>query len=264
MEAIDRGYYISESDERVTIEDQVEEAVQGTKLYRPEDLGKLSGEVERQQAEDSEETEFEVRNETTLRGAQDLVERDDAGPFVLNFASARNPGGGFLNGSGAQEESLARSSALYPCLKSEMGYYRENERSGTSLYTDHMIYSPDVPVIRDDDGLFLEEPYLVSLLTAPAVNRNALKRNEPEKLPRVREVMERRTHKVLTVAAVEGHRDLVLGAWGCGVFGNAPEAIAELFAGELNGTLSNYFRSVRFSVLDRSKSKSTYRAFREV
>ncbi|MBS3813578.1 TIGR02452 family protein, partial [Candidatus Bipolaricaulota bacterium] len=78
LEAIDRGYYISESDERVTIEDQVEKAVQGTKLYRPEDLGKLSGEVERQQAEDSEETEFEVRNETTLRGARDLVERYNA------------------------------------------------------------------------------------------------------------------------------------------------------------------------------------------
>jgi len=32
---------------------------------------------------------------------------------VLNFASAKNPGGGFLKGSFAQEEALAASSDLY-------------------------------------------------------------------------------------------------------------------------------------------------------
>jgi uncharacterized protein (TIGR02452 family) len=34
-----------------------------------------------------------------------------------------------------------------------------------------MIYSPGVPVFRDDTGALLEEPYDVAFLTSPAPNR---------------------------------------------------------------------------------------------
>jgi uncharacterized protein (TIGR02452 family) len=60
---------------------------------------------------------IEVVNETTLQGIAALHEEGAERIGALNFASAKNPGGGFLNGSEAREESLARSSALYASLQ---------------------------------------------------------------------------------------------------------------------------------------------------
>ncbi len=75
---------------------------------------------------DANKTTIEVRNETTLAGIARLL-ADGAGPVAaLNFASARNPGGGFLNGSQAQEESLARSSALHASLLSKFEFYERH------------------------------------------------------------------------------------------------------------------------------------------
>src|SRR4029077_4484905 len=98
-------------------------------------------------------------NGTTLAAARQLHEQ--YGPeriALLNFASARNPGGGFLSGSQAQEESLARASGLYASLSRMTDYYGANRRSKSALYTDHMVYSPLVPVFRDDDDRLLDEP----------------------------------------------------------------------------------------------------------
>ena len=140
--------------------------------------------------------------------------------LALNFASAKNPGGGFLKGSQAQEESLARASGLYACINPIQTGYEANRRNASCLYTDHMIYSPDVPVFRDDDDLLLDHPYLVSFLTAPAVNAGEVRLKEPGNV-----VPDRggdavgRMEKVLSLAVVHGHEVLVLGAWGCGVFG---------------------------------------------
>jgi uncharacterized protein (TIGR02452 family) len=69
-------------------------------------------------------------------------------PVVLNFASARNVGGGFLNGARAQEEDLARSCGLFRCLETQPEYYEVNRRTASLLYTDHIIYSPRVPWFR--------------------------------------------------------------------------------------------------------------------
>lgn len=262
LEALDRGFYENPQSERIEIEEDIEKAVNETKLYRPDDFSWVREERDEILSERHFDSEYPVRNETTLEGARRLWDRYDRSPYCLNFASAKNPGGGFLQGSGAQEESLARSSALYPCLKNQEEYYRENKRYGSSLYMDYMIYSPEVPVIRNDEGRFLEEPYPASFLTAPAVNRTALERNEPEKVDRITEVMRGRIEKVLSVAVLEGHENLVLGAWGCGVFGNSPKEIAELFAEHLRGgVFDGAFREVRFSVYDPSRNEDTYRAF---
>ena len=43
---------------------------------------------------------------------------------VLNFASASNPGGGVVNGSSAQEESLCRVSTLYFTLDTDENWKR--------------------------------------------------------------------------------------------------------------------------------------------
>lgn len=225
-------------------------AIAAARLLRPDDLVQMS-----QQAlgDPQHETVISVANETTLEAAQRLaVEARDKEAFVLNFASAKNPGGGFLGGSQAQEESIARSSALYPTLTACLEYYEVNRGNDTSLYTDYMIYSPRVPVFRNDAGELLEEPYLISVLTSPAVNAGAVKRNEPAKASEIEGTMRRRMGYALHAALSLGYEDLVLGAWGCGVFRNDPTQIARLFAEYLlpGGVFAGQFRKVEFAVLD--------------
>src|SRR5262249_19617379 len=156
---------------------------------------------------------FEVVNETTLHAARRLLEGDrGARVLALNFASARHPGGGFLKGSQAQQESLARASGLYACIARVGAMYDANACFRSYLYADTMICSPAVRVSRDDGVALLECPSLLSFVTAPAVNVGALRRNEPDRLGQVEPVMLSRMEKVLSLAVVHGHDVLVLGA----------------------------------------------------
>ncbi len=199
----------------------------------------------------------EVVNESTL----DAARRLGGDVACLVFASARNPGGGFLNGAEAQEESLARGSALYPCLRAAWDFYLHHRGDPDLTYSDRVIYSPRVPVFRDDKGNLLDEAYPVSFLTSAAPNLQAMLRNQPERASSVPEVLRRRAMRVLEVAADNGHRRLVLGAWGCGVFGNDPSTVAGAFAEALRR--GPWFEHVTFAVLDRGRGGATYAAFRD-
>src|SRR5262245_25091434 len=228
------GWYETPGGTRVSISDALDHARTHTRLYTPDDFDELERRCAGMLAErDPFETRFEVVNETTLSAASRLLaEQPGVRVLALNFASARHAGGGFLNGSQAQEESLARASGLYSCLVRQRGYYDANSACRSCLYTDHMIYSPDVPVFRDDDDALLEQPYLLSFLTAPAVNAGAVRRSEEKE---IEPVMRSRIAKVLTVAVVHEHDTLVLGAWGCGVFRNDPRRVAQWFHEHLTG-----------------------------
>lgn len=175
---------------------------------------------------------------------------------VLNFASAKNPGGGFLNGSQAQEESLARASALYACLKHHTGYYEANRTESSLLYTDHLIVSPRVPVFRDDADQLLEEPWEVTILTAPAPNAGAVAKNQPQWVGRIEPTFRGRIEQVLSAAVAFDQTALVLGAWGCGVFRNDPADVARRFGEFLlsGGPFANAFEHVTFAILDRDGS----------
>jgi uncharacterized protein (TIGR02452 family) len=207
-------------------------------------------------------TRFEVRNESTLAAARRIAGAGHADPLCLNFASAKNPGGGFLGGSEAQEENLAKSSGLYACIAQMTALYDANRALRSCIYNDDMIYSPKVPVFRDDAYAFLDAPYLASFVSAPAVNRGALSRNEPERMGDVEACMLRRIDKLLALALHHGHTELVLGAWGCGVFGNVPADMARWFAALLlhDPRYRNAFERVTFAVLDR-RQDGTFAAF---
>jgi len=77
-----------------------------------------------------------------------------------------------------------------------------------------VIYSPVVPVFRNDRGELLPAAYPVSFLTAAALSRAAIACNQPKCLPEITTILARRARRVLRVAAAHGHRRLVLGAWG--------------------------------------------------
>lgn len=260
VEISQQGWYLTAEGARVELGTQIERCLEQTRLFRPGDSQELPPPVP------GGKTRFDVRNETTLAAARRLVvEQRLEGALALNFASAMNPGGGFLGGSQAQEESLARASALYISLLTQPAYYEANRACKTALYTDHLILSPQVPVFRDDDGALLDEPYLLSILTAPAVNARAVRANESQQVPRIRPTMQDRIDKVLRVAAAQGYTHLILGAWGCGVFGNDPQEIAQLLADTLGsgGSFADRFASVTFAVLDNTEDRQIVTPFEQ-
>ena len=256
------GEYTAASGRRVSIRDQVEAAVALTRLYRPGELPH-----NRSLAAGDRATTFETTGETTLAAARRLVRSGSYGHVAaLNFASARNPGGGFLGGSLAQEESLAASSALYPCIAPQVEYYAANNARKDGFYTDHLIFSPGVPLFRNDEFELLDEPYLVSIITAPAVNAGIVLGRDGGSPERVVEVMRRRTNIVLNAAATNEVDCLVLGAWGCGVFKNDPQTVASIFADALlgDGPFAGAFAHVCFAVLDRTPDGAAGQPFREL
>lgn len=240
------GYYITESGVRVDIRRQVDAAVRGTVSYPP---GKTPLGVSTRQGA----TMVEVRNETTLAAARALT-ASGLQTAALNFASATTPGGGFLQGARAQEEYLARSSALWSCLR-DNPMYAHHRAQRHPFYTDYVLHSPDVPVLRDDDGVLLEEPYLCSIITSPAVNAFQVWRYAPERISEISPVMKTRILKVLAVAIEHGHEAIVLGAWGCGAFGNDAGEIANLFRNALEADFRGAFERVVFAVADWSEDE---------
>ncbi len=243
---LEAGHYQLGDGQVVEIRDMLAEAVKGTRSYPP-DVALPAIE------KGTRATHLEVKNETTLTAAQRMV---NAGRRVaaLNFASAKHPGGGFLGGARAQEESLARSSGLYACLVHNPMYGFHVAREDP-IYSDYVIYSPDVPVFKNDDGALLDTPYLCSFLTSPAVNAKVVLDRNPAQRPAVRSAMQRRINKVLTVATIHQQDTLILGAWGCGVFGNDSAEIAELFHAALTGDFQGVFDTVVFAITDWSPNQ---------
>jgi uncharacterized protein (TIGR02452 family) len=239
---VERGEYRAPSGKMVSI------SVKSARLYLPEELERLVA----SQAPGNLSTAIEVTGETTAQAARRIP-----GSVLLNFASAKNPGGGFLGGAKAQEEDLARCSALYHTQLTQRPYYDANRNVGSMLYTDHLIYSPEVPFFRDEKLNLLEEPFLASVITSPAPNAGEALRRDPNARPQIRATLERRAAHVLAVAAQ--HREVILGAWGCGVFRNDPVEVAAVFHALLEGKFRGVFARVVFAIYDRSGEKQ--RAF---
>jgi uncharacterized protein (TIGR02452 family) len=249
VEIASRGWYLTGEGHRVDLGDPIAAAVAGTRLYLPGDpvpaaVPAGNGLV------------VTVENQTTLAAASAL----GGDVACLVFASARHPGGGFLNGARAQEESLARASALHACQNAAPGFYAFHRQHPDPRYSDQVIYAPAVPVFRDDDGTLLARPFLVSFLTAAAPNLGAILASQPGAAASVPGVLRGRALRVLEIAAAHRHRRLILGAWGCGVFRNDPALVAATFAGLLRDR-PGWFDQVVFAVHDNQPATPTYAAF---
>lgn len=198
-----------------------------------------------------------VCDETALEAARRLtVQRLLQKPVVLNFASARNPGGGWrLDGVSGQEEALCRATHLGEYLSSAAAapMYAHHRTCGP-LNSDWLLYTPDVLVRAGG--------WHCSFISCAAPNaRDALRGDmydirraypasvaDDELLARVLpRVLEARAARVLAVAALHSHRDIVLGAWGCGHFGNDPYVVARAFLGSAS---IRAFDSAVFAVPD--------------
>ena len=187
--------------------------------------------------------------------------------LVLNFANPVNIGGGVYRGARAQEEDLCRRSSLLRSLENSGAdrYYTFNRSLRTHMGSDAMIFSPEVEVFRDEDYEFMEETAVVAVVTcaAPMVSYGLEGMSESE----YRDMCYNRIVRLLKCAAYFGYEDLVLGAWGCGAFGNDAAVVSDLFYSALEelrwGDLKaqDLFRNVIFAVRSRNGESYNYREF---
>ncbi|KAH0587128.1 hypothetical protein H2248_005944 [Termitomyces sp. 'cryptogamus'] len=219
-------------------------------------------------------TEFLILEISTLEAARLLVTPTgtDEKVAILNFASAKKPGGGFLTGAQAQEESIARASTLYPTLMTSQAqnFYTLHNRNPKGGYYSHaMIYSPGVIVFRDDGDEWLE-PITVDVVTSPAVNAGVLRKSlwgkaSPQATEeRIEKVMKERMGRILFLFEQQGAKHIVLGSFGTGVFQNDVTTIARLWAELLtapNARFKNCFTRVVFGILGNKTFTEFKRAF---
>lgn len=175
---------------------------------------------------------------------------------VLNFASFKYPGGGFVRGSRAQEECLCHESFLYNVLNEfDKTFYEENrEDLNNSLYINRALYSPNIRFFKNDNSC------LADVLTCAAPNfSSAYKYNHVSKWENST-VLKQRAEFILNICSKKNVDTLILGAWGCGVFGQDPSEVAILFIEELKNHRD--IGNVIFAVID--KESENYKAFKKV
>ncbi|MFF5505175.1 TIGR02452 family protein [Streptomyces roseolus] len=251
--------YTAPDGRTVSLREDLAAALAGTRLYGPEPVPVTPA--------TGRAGSVEVTDESSLAAARRMTAADPAGPVaVLNFASARNPGGGYLNGAQAQEEALCRCSALYATLLRAPAYYEHHRSERDALYTDRVIHSPRVPVFRDDRGALLATPFTVGFLTSPAPNAGVVRRRDPARAHLLPAALASRAERVLETAVAEGYRRIVLGAWGCGVFRNDPAEVAGAFKALLtgDGRFAGHFDEIVFAILDRASGTPTLAAFHRI
>ncbi len=187
--------------------------------------------------------------------------------LVLNFANPVTPGGGVRKGSKAQEEDLCRRSSLLVSLESmkARAYYEYNRSLGTYMGSHALMIHPQVEIFRDENGQLLPETVIVAVMTcaAPMITHGL----EGMTQEQYETLFYDRITGMLKVAAYLGYTHLILGAFGCGAFGNDARIVSDLFYKALkefrfDGMLeSDMFRRIDFAVLCRSEQQYNFREF---
>jgi uncharacterized protein (TIGR02452 family) len=208
-----------------------------------------------------ESDSIEYANEDTVSAIFRLREENpDKKICALNFASYKNPGGKFLEGSRAQEESLCHESTLYNVLESfKRDFYEINKRHlNHALYRDNLLYSPDILFLRDSKECFCD------IITCAAPNRTAARRyqNIPDEW--TIGVLIGRINHILNIAYCKEVDILILGAYGCGVFGNDPCGVSTLFNLFLADRYKNCFDKIVFAIPTLKEDDKTFELFSTV
>lgn len=258
LNIIKQGYYIF-NQQKISIHEMQEKSINDSVLIPPDTY--LLREEKSNNTKIS--VHISVENTPTVEAILNWNISKKSNIGVLNFASAKNPGGGFINGASAQEESLAASSGLYGCQCANPDYYSINRSCGTMIYTNYAIYSPNVVFFRDGRFRLLEQPVTASVLTLPAVNfGQVLQKGEDTLLAKLK--MKERMQLALELFVQKGDRNLILGAYGCGVFRNDPNEIAHWWQELINDYYSTLFDNILFAVYDTSKNGNCINAFNNV
>lgn len=247
-----RGWYTNMHGVQVDIRAARDAATQGRIAYRP-------GVTPAVGAPRHAQVYTFVYNQTTLAVAEARIAQGYR-VAILNLASAVSPGGGWLKGSQAQEESLARASALVYTLRDDEFYF-ETTHHTNPFYNDTVLVSPAVPFFRHHNGQFIDTLWQADVITSAAVHAKAVQRYMPDRVGEIALHMEYRTHKVFQAATTLDADILILGAWGCGAFGNNPEVIAQIMRDMMHVVDMRRFAAIDFAVADMYAPPLNYLAF---
>ena len=181
---------------------------------------------------------------------------------VLNFANPHTPGGGVRRGARAQEECLCRCSNLFDALNTpalQNDYYKWHAENTNHLFSDKVIYTPNIQVVKDDRYALLKAPFSVDVMTCAAPYNGRPFGEDilgPVYVSRITNILE---------AAIDRDVDtVVLGAFGCGAFYNPPELMAAAFRKVLiDHGYARGFRQVIFAILNTHPFQPNYTVFRK-
>lgn len=221
-------------------------SIQHTSIYNENDSFNIQN--------DTNQSSIKVINATTSQAIIDAKHQNKT-ICALNFASFKNPGGGFYRGTMAQEEAICHDSFLYNVLLAFVDdYYSKNRKDlNCSLYYDRALYSKDI--------LFFDEignSYKTDILTCASPNYREASRTGIS-IEENNEILKKRIRYILDIASKEKADILILGAWGCGVFGQDPYTVASFFKEFLH---YYNFAEVIFAV-PRGRN-SNYEAFKKI
>lgn len=171
---------------------------------------------------------------------------------VLNFASYKNPGGMFINGSSAQEECLCHASFLYNVLLrfTKTFYEPNNLRLNKALYNDNLLYSKDIRFFLNKSSV------LCDVITCAAPNAGAARKYARVSESEINNALLSRCDSVLYAAYKNNVKTLILGAFGCGVFCNNPNTVAKIFKKLLSDKYNGAFDEVVFAIPKSNKNNN--------
>lgn len=162
----------------------------------------------------SNETNIQVVNSDSVSA---LTEWSKVGKTaVLNMASYKRPGGGVINGARAQEECLFRCSNLGHVISDDFYPLQDNE----------LLWTKDAIFFKDVNYGYMKD-IQVDVITIAAINLNALGRFQ--KISNYEKLTKDKIRLMLSMAIKNNIDNIILGAWGCGVFGNKPDKMAKMF-----------------------------------
>lgn len=200
--------------------------------------------------------------EVKMGDAFDIVRAEHlANALVLSFADPYIPGGSFLAGVKGQEQSLCRNSTLSAALNANEAkrMYADYQKCGADA-NDALLLVPWVDIIRDGEGKMLKHPVRCAVVSMPAINMHETNLT----LAEAESAMKRKIRCICRVAAHFGYRELVLGAWGCGVFGHKAENMADSFYEVLfRENMKRYFSKIVFAIKESSADQEIFRDFKE-
>lgn len=273
VECCRRGYYINRFGDKVEIP-VTDGTTDGTAFYTNKDMFNVNDVPAL-----AEPTVIKIANRDCLVTAKYLID-NGYHPAVLNMASRHNPGGGVVNGSGAQEENVCRRTSLHRSIfcygEFAAKYGLPASPEGKRYPMDHTyggIYTPSVTVIKDEEDnryQYLDTPYSVDFISVAGVNNPDLDANGIF-TPEIAETIRCKIRTILRLGLHHGNDSLVLGALGCGAFHNPPEQVAVLFKEVLGeAEFKNKYRRIIFAIIDDFNAhqahnpNGNYKPFKEV
>lgn len=212
-------------------------------------------------------TRITVEDIDCLDCASDLQSRGCL-PVVLNLSDDLYAGGAVESGSGAQEESLWRRTAL--CVTQTQEFYplcgaREEDdypSIGRARGVVDLIYSTGVPVLRASEAedyawLPPEKQWYCDFIACPALKYPVIPPHHPaapkDILPEDEATLTARLRLILDTAAHMGNDSVVLGAMGCGAWRTPVHAAARVF-GTVLPEYDGVFREIVIAILSTHSS----------